>query len=84
MNLSPLPRHWSPEQVIAVYEFLQQLSEHLRHQYHADFIELLRQQPTELMEPTHSEADFDPPQLRLPFDGFDDPDDPEDGYDFPF
>ncbi len=81
MNRSPLPRHWSPEQVIAVYEFLQQLSEHLRHQYHADFVELLGQQPTELMEPTYSEADLDPLQLPLPFDGFHDS---ENGYDFPF
>lgn len=77
----PLPRHWSPTQAMAVYEFLQLLSEQLWHQYYADFVDLLGEQALEVLQPVNLHRRADEPQLPLAFDGFDEPDNE---YDLPF
>ncbi len=74
----PLPRHWSPEQAMAVYEFLQLLSEQLWHQYHAEFVDLLGEQALEVLEPANLHAATDDNQMRFAFDDFDN------DYDLPF
>ncbi len=77
----PLPRHWSPEQAMAVYEFLQLLSEQLWLQYRADFVELLGEQALDVLQPANLHAGVDQHQLPLALDGFDQPDN---DYDLPF
>jgi hypothetical protein len=81
MNRSALPQHWSPEQAIAVYEFLQQLSEQLWDQYRADFIGLLGEPAAAVIRPSKPAAAFDQYQLRFSFDALDDP---AHGHDLPF
>ncbi len=49
--LPPLPRHWSAEQAMAVYEFLPLLSEQLWCHYRADFVALLGEQAVEVLQP---------------------------------
>ena len=41
MNRVPIPSHWSPEQALAVYEFLHLLTEQLWHHYQRPLIDLL-------------------------------------------
>jgi hypothetical protein len=41
MNRPPLPRHWSPEQALAVFEYVQLLSEQIWSYYYADIVSLL-------------------------------------------
>ena len=67
MNAGSTPRHWSPEQALAVYEYLQLLSEQLWHQYRADFIELLGEPAADVLKP-----DGDAPQQLALFDDLDD------------
>ena len=62
MSRPDLPLHWSPEQALAVYEYLQQLSEQLWFEYHAEFIELLGQQAAEVLQPSNPPR---PTQLDL-------------------
>lgn len=81
MNRAALPRHWSPQQAFAVYEFLQHLSEQLWDQYHADFIDRLDEPAVALGQPIRPEAAVEEDQLGFPFD---DGHDPNDGHDLPF
>ena len=76
--LPPLPRHWSAEQAMAVYEFLQLLSEQLWCHYRADFVALLGERAVQVLQPAKPEHAFDPHQLGFTFEGFDDPDDEHD------
>ena len=81
MNPTALPAHWSPEQALAVYELLQQLSEQLWRQYQRDFVDLLGEQAAEVLQPTPCRSAVDLYQLDLPYDRLDDLDD---GGDLPF
>lgn len=67
----PLPRHWSPEQAMAVYEFLQLLSEQLWHQYYAEFVDLLGERALEVLQPANLHTATDDNQMRFAFDDFD-------------
>ena len=77
----PLPPHWSPEQALAVYEFLQLLSEQLWRQYYAEFVDLRGEQSLDVLQPANLHASVDEHQLPLPLDGFDEFDN---DCDFPF
>ena len=77
----PLPPHWSPEQALAVYQFLQLLSEQLWCQYRAEFLDLLGERAAEVLQPPNLHHGLDVHQLPLALDGFDEFD--NDG-DFPF
>ena len=41
MKHHPIPSHWSPEQALAVYEFLHQLTDQLWQHYQPSLCELL-------------------------------------------
>ena len=81
MSSSPLPRHWSPEQALAVYELLQLLSEQLWHQYHAEFVDLLGEQALDVLQPAKLHGGVDDHQLPLALDSLGEPDN---DYDLPF
>lgn len=55
----PLPTHWSPEQALAVYEYLQQLSAQLWHYYRSDFVAHLGKPATEVLQPTDPNRQMD-------------------------
>ncbi len=74
----PLPRHWSPEQALAVYEFLQVLSEQLWGQYRPAFLELLGEQALEVLRPAALHRDAADAQLPLTLDDFDASDNDDD------
>ncbi len=63
---------------MAVYEFLQLLSEQLWHQYHADFVDLLGERAVAVLQPAKPEAAANDLQFTFLFDGFEDPDDEHD------
>ena len=77
----PLPPHWSPEQALAVYEFLQRPSEQLWHRYYAEFVDLRGERSLDVLQPANLHAGVDEHQLPLPLDGFDEFDS---DCDFPF
>jgi hypothetical protein len=62
---------------MAVYEFLQLLSEQLWHQYRADFVDLLGERAVEVLQPSQPEA-ANELQFAFLFDSVDDPDDERD------
>lgn len=73
MPLPPVPTQWSPEQALAVFEYLQQLREHIWCAYQTDFISLLGEEvamaisppPDDLFPPTLFEDNTD--ESDLPF-----------------
>lgn len=52
MNHSPIPRHWSPEQALAVCEYLQQLSEQIWAYYRLPLIDLIGPLAEQTLRPT--------------------------------
>lgn len=52
MNPHPIPTHWSPEQALAVCEYLQQLSEQIWAYYRLPLIDLLGPLAEQTRRPT--------------------------------
>lgn len=63
-NSLHIPQHWSPEQALAVFEFLEELSSLLWDQYDQQLIKLL--QPELDQEPSNQLDPFDPND-EIPF-----------------
>lgn len=51
MNQPRIPTHWSPEQALAVCEYLQQLSEHIWEHYHGSLIDLIGPRAEQVLRP---------------------------------
>lgn len=51
MNHPEIPSHWSPEQALAVYQYLQQLRQQLWFAYRADWVKLLGELPADGVQP---------------------------------
>jgi hypothetical protein len=60
----PLPDHWTPEQALAVYELLNELTESIWNHYEIALIELLA---TEIDQDDHSQPDLFDFNDQLPF-----------------
>jgi hypothetical protein len=56
MNYPPVPTHWSPEQALAVCEYLQQLSEQIWAHYRLPMIELIGPVAEQALRPTSPSA----------------------------
>ena len=59
-----LPDHWTPEQALAVYEFLTELADALWNRYEIPLIELLKTELEHNDPPEPDLSDFDDP---IPF-----------------
>lgn len=59
-----IPQHWSPEQALAVWEFLQELSSFIWDQYERQFLNLI--QPDLYPEPPDELDPLDPDD-EIPF-----------------
>ena len=51
MNRHTIPEHWSPEQALAVYEFLQALADQLWQRYHLDLAAWLGEPAADVLKP---------------------------------
>lgn len=52
MNHAPIPTHWSPEQALAVCEYLHQLSEQIWAYYRVPLIDLIGPWAEQALHPT--------------------------------
>ena len=65
MHPLAIPEHWSPEQALAVYDFLNDLAQQLWNRYQFQLIPLLQ---SDLYGPDYpSQLDLFEPQDDLPF-----------------
>ena len=63
MNRSTVPTHWSPEQALAIYEYLQQLSEQIWEHYQNPIIDLIGSDAEPVLRP-HALPQY-PEQIEL-------------------
>ena len=56
----PLPEHWTPDEALAVFEFLDALRDHLWQRYGPDIQNALQQQFASPCDPRQLPLDIDP------------------------
>ena len=59
-----IPQHWSPEQALAVYDFLNELAQYIWDRYEMQLLELIR---PDLDEHDTSQLDLFDPNDNIPF-----------------
>ena len=64
MSTLQIPQHWSPEQALAVYDFLNELSQCIWDRYEAQLLELMR---LELYGNAYPQLDLFDPDDTIPF-----------------
>ena len=64
MSTLQIPQHWSPEQALAVYDFLNELAQGIWDRYEMQLLELIR---PELDERDISQLDLFDPNDNIPF-----------------